>query len=190
MKRPAVFLDRDGTINEQVGYLNHKSRFRLLDGVPEAVRMLNREGYRVVVVSNQSGVARGYFPLSLVHEVNDYMKALLEAQGAFLDDILFCPHHPEGSVPAYAVSCKCRKPGTGLIEKALGRFEIDLARSYVIGDQCTDVEMARRAACRGIMVQTGYGMGESKYLLPNAPSKPVYIASDLLQAVRWIFGSG
>lgn len=186
MKRPAVFLDRDGTLNEQMGYINHIRRFRLLPGAAEAVRLLNEHRYQAIVVSNQSGVARGYFPESLVHEVHSHMECLLQAEGARVEGVLFCPHHPEGSVPAYTMSCDCRKPRTGLIDQARSRFEIDMGRSWVIGDRYSDIEFADRAGLPGILVMTGYGMGELDHVIPHRPLRPVKIAEDLLDAVRWV----
>ncbi|MBW2047085.1 MAG: HAD family hydrolase [Deltaproteobacteria bacterium] len=186
MKRPAVFIDRDGTINEQMGYINHISRFVLLPGSAEAIRLFNENGYLVVVVSNQSGVGRGYFPLELVNEVHDRMKTLLAGEGARVDGIFFCPHYPGGKLPEYSVSCECRKPGTGLIKMACESFDIDLENSYVIGDRSTDVELARNAGARGILVKTGYGRGDLEYVFPGLPFRPFHTADDLLEAARWI----
>ncbi len=186
MKKPAVFIDRDGTINEQMGYINHVSRFILLPGAAESVRLLNGHGYLAIVVSNQSGVGRGYFPIELVHDVHEYMKSLLEKEGAAVDGIYFCPHHPEALVPEYRIDCNCRKPKTGLIEKACEDFDIDMKNSYVIGDRCSDIELADRSDLKGLMVKTGYGLGDIEYVLPNTSFEPVYIAKDLLYAVRWI----
>ena len=189
MNKPAVFLDRDGTINEQMGYLNHVSRLRLLPGAAEAIRWLNEHGYLVIVLTNQSGVARGYFPIDLVHEVHERMESLLGAQGARIDGIFFCPHYPGGSVPEYGISCACRKPGTGMLDQACAAFEIERSASWMIGDTCQDVEMAHRAGIRAILVETGYGMGERSYTLPGRPHQPVHIAADLPAAVHWILGA-
>ena len=190
MKRPAVFIDRDGTINEQMGYINHLSRFVLLPGAEEAIRILNRHQYLAIVVSNQSGVARGYFPIELVDKVHRRMKALLEEKDAVMDAIYFCPHHKAGVVPEYTTECICRKPGTGLIDKACREFDIDMGNSYVIGDRITDIELAHRARIKGILVATGYGRGDIDYVLPNSNYRPVHIAEDLLHAVRWIMSEG
>lgn len=179
-------MDRDGTINEQMGHINHLSRFVLLPGVPEAIRLLNREGFLAVVVSNQSGVAQGYAPLELVHEVHRHLESALRASGASLDGIFFCPHHPRGTVSGYAMECGCRKPKTGLIDQAREALQIDMARSYVVGDRCQDIQLAHRCGIHGILVKTGYGTGEAEYVLPGVPEKPVHIAEDLYGAVRWI----
>lgn len=188
-KRPAVFLDRDGTINEQMGYINHLSRFHMLPGVPEAIRLFNKNGYLVIVLTNQSGVARGYYPISLVEETHTLMKNILNSHDAHIDAIFFCPHYPEGNVKEYAVKCDCRKPGTGMIRQAMGSFDIDMSESYMIGDHFTDLETARNARIRSIMVRTGYGMGVADYILPRLDLKPVYVADDLIEAAKWVTGT-
>ena len=186
LKKPAVFIDRDGTINEQMGYINHISRFVLLPGSAEAIKLLNDHGYLVIIVSNQSGIARGYFPMELVNEVHAHMKALLERDNARIDGIFFCPHYPEGKLPEYSRACECRKPKTGLIKMACGDFDIDMANSYVIGDRCTDIELARNAGLKGILVKTGYGLGDLEYVFPNLSFEPFHVADDFLDAAGWI----
>jgi len=190
MKKPAVFVDRDGTINEQMGYINHVSRFKIIPGVPQAIRMLNRQGFLVLVVSNQSGVARGYYPMDLVETIHQLMVTRIKEKKAVIDGVFFCPHHPAGSVPEFSRECECRKPKTGLIEQACKSFEIDLRRSFVVGDMCTDIELAHRAGLKGVLVKTGYGLGEIEYILPRKNAKPSHIAEDLLDAVRWIMTGG
>lgn len=189
MSLPAVFIDRDGTINEQMGYINHSDRFILLPGVAEAIALLNQNNFLSIVVSNQSGVARDYFPLELVHEVNRKMETLLRERGAVIDGIFFCPHHPRAELEAYRLDCDCRKPKTGLIERACRQFEIDLSRSFVIGDRHSDIEMGHRLNLRGILVETGYGQGEKKYILPKKERQPDHIARNLQEAVRWILAN-
>jgi D-glycero-D-manno-heptose 1,7-bisphosphate phosphatase len=179
-------MDRDGTINEQMGYINHPSRFVLLPGAARAVRLLNEAGFLAIVVSNQSGVARGYFPIDLVHEVHDLMQRGLADQGARLDGVFFCPHHPGGRVEAYGAACDCRKPEPGLIRRAESRFEIDMSRSYVVGDRFSDVEMGARCGLRSVLVETGYGRGDRRYVLPGREVQPDHVAPDLEAAVRWI----
>jgi D-glycero-D-manno-heptose 1,7-bisphosphate phosphatase len=187
--QPAVFLDRDGTINEQMGYINHPSRFVILPGVPEAIRLFNRNNFLVIVVSNQSGVARGYFPIDLVHEVHDLLNTTLSEQDCVVDGIFFCPHHIRGIVPEYKRECDCRKPKTGLIEQARKAFDIDMSNTYVIGDRYSDMELAFRLSLKGILVKTGYGRGEIEYILPGK-QQPAHIAEDLLQAAKWIVEGG
>jgi len=188
VKRPAVFMDRDGTINEQMGYINHLSRFVILPGVPEAIRLLNENNFLAIIVSNQSGVARDYFPIELVDDVHASLKASLKEKRAMIDGIFFCPHYPRGVLPEYCYECDCRKPKTGLILQACEAFDIDMSNSYMVGDRYTDMELAHRSNLKGIMVKTGYGQGDIKYILPNKSLKPVNIAKDLLDAVRWILG--
>jgi D-glycero-D-manno-heptose 1,7-bisphosphate phosphatase len=186
--QPAVFLDRDGTINEQMGYINNENRFILLKGAARAIRNLNRSGYLVVVVSNQSGVARGYFPLDLVYRVNLKLRDLLALEGAFVDAVYFCPHHERGIVPGFNQICDCRKPRIGLFNRACRELPIDLSGSYVVGDRCLDIEFAERCGLPGILVETGYGLGEKEWVLPSSSVKPVHVAEDLPAAVDWILG--
>lgn len=186
MKKPAVFMDRDGTINEQMGYINHLSRFRVLERAPEAIKLLNDNDFLTIMISNQSGVARDYFPIDLVYDVHALLENILKDNGAHLDGIFFCPHYPEGKVAEYSRECDCRKPGTGLLDQARETFDIDMARSYVVGDRYTDIGFAERAGLKGILVKTGYGMGDIEYVLPKKDVKPLYIAEDLFDAVQWI----
>jgi D-glycero-D-manno-heptose 1,7-bisphosphate phosphatase len=177
--RPAVFLDRDGTIAEEVGYLNHASRFRMFPCVPAAIRRLNEAGLPVVVVTNQSGVGRGYFPESLVHSVNEIMKKELVAVAARIDAVYFCPH-------TSANGCNCRKPKTGMLERAALECSLDLARSFVVGDRYGDIELARNVRARGILVRTGYGEGELAWHSAKWPAQPDFVAEDLSKAADWI----
>ncbi|MBI6545547.1 MAG: HAD family hydrolase [Cyanobacteria bacterium NC_groundwater_1444_Ag_S-0.65um_54_12] len=184
----AVFLDRDGTINEEAGYIRDLNDFRLISGAASAIRRLNRAGLLAILVTNQSGPARGYYPESWVRRVLDRLTELLLAQDAHLDDMLYCPHLPPkagGKVTGYAITCECRKPGTLLLREAAARHGIDLARSYVVGDKATDVELGRNAGCRAILLETGYG----KEVLAGRYQWPVqadHVALDLAAAVDWI----
>ena len=189
MSLPAVFIDRDGTINEQMGYINDPTRFILLPNVVEAIGLLNQNKFLSIVVSNQSGVARDYFPLELVHEINQIMEKQLGEKGVKIDGIFFCPHHPKAELEFYRLECDCRKPKTGLIDQACKKFDIDLSRSFVVGDRYSDIEMGHRLDLRSILVETGYGLGEKKYVLPKKKRQPDYIARDLLEAVSWILTS-
>jgi D-glycero-D-manno-heptose 1,7-bisphosphate phosphatase len=188
VKKPAVFLDRDGTINEQMGYINHVSRFVMLPGAGPAIRRLNEAGILAILVSNQSGVARGYFPIELVNTVHAALAQRLAQDGAFLDGVFFCPHHPQGQIPAYRKVCDCRKPRTGMIQQACAQLPVDRSRSYVVGDRCSDLQLARRADMKGILVRTGYGEGDLAYVLPGLSITPDFVAADLAQAVEWIVG--
>ena len=184
--RPGVFLDRDGTINEQMGYINHISRFHLLPGVGPAIRLLNDKDIPVVVVTNQSGLARGYFPPELLTDVHDRMQELLAAEGARVDGIYVCPHRPDAELSAYRMDCECRKPKTGLFTKAAAELDIDLARSYVVGDRWSDVRSALNCGATSVLVLTGYGRGELAYIGPKQDVQPHFVAKDLQDAAQWI----
>ncbi|HEY6944972.1 MAG TPA: HAD family hydrolase [Candidatus Acidoferrum sp.] len=177
--RAAVFVDRDGTLCEEVGYLNHVSRFRMFPFVVPALRRLNEAGYPVIVVSNQSGVARGYFPESLLHEVTELMKQQVSEEGAKIDAVYYCQH-------ASSENCFCRKPKIGMLECAARDHAIDLQRSFVVGDRYIDVELARNAHARGILVRSGYGEGELAWHAREWSAPPDFVAKDFAQAVDWI----
>lgn len=185
MKRPAVFLDRDGTINEEVGYIYNLADLCLIPGAAEAIRRLNAAGVLAVLTTNQSGPARSYYPESHVQALNQRLVDLLLDEGALLDDLYYCPHHPEGSDPRYALVCDCRKPGTRMVEEAASKHEVDLASSYVVGDKATDVELGQNAGCRTVLLTSGYGervlAGDYQWKV-----EPDHVAPDLLRAVDWI----
>jgi D-glycero-D-manno-heptose 1,7-bisphosphate phosphatase len=187
--RPAIFIDRDGTLSEEVGYINHLSRFRLLPFAVDAVRLVNRSGRLAVLVTNQAGVARGYFPESLVEEVHGVVRAAMSAGGAQLDGIFYCPHHPSAGVAPYRQDCLCRKPKPGLLQAAAQGLDIDLARSWVVGDRHPDLQVAWAVGARGAMVKTGYGVGELMHNAPAWPRQPDLIAENLLEAVERIVGT-
>jgi D-glycero-D-manno-heptose 1,7-bisphosphate phosphatase len=177
--RAAVFLDRDGTINEEMGYINHPDRFRLLPGSAEAIALLNQAGLFVVVATNQSGAARKYFPASLIPQIHSLMLQMLSQQKANIDAIYVCQHAPDEN-------CPCRKPKSGLLHQAAREFDIDLSRSYVVGDRFKDLELAANVGAKGILVLTGYGRGELEYYQGERLAEPHYIATDLLDAAAWI----
>jgi D-glycero-D-manno-heptose 1,7-bisphosphate phosphatase len=186
MANRAVFMDRDGTINEEVGYVNHLERFFLLPRVGKAIRLLNQHGLKAVVVTNQAGVARGYFPESLIHLVHQKLEDLLKEEGAYLDAIYYCPHHPDAGSPPYRQKCGCRKPGTGMVEEASGALDLNCSQSYMIGDRGNDLEFAHRIGAKGVLVLTGYGKGEWAYSQDQWKVKPDHVAQDLYEAVQWI----
>ena len=184
--KSAVFLDRDGTINEQMGYINHVSRFQLLPGAVEAIRKLNNAGIPVVVVTNQSGLARGYFPESLLKEVHHKMESRLAEGAAHVDGIYICPHHPEAKEEKFRVNCDCRKPRNGLFLQAARDLQIDLSQSYMVGDRWSDLKAAAKCNSKGVLVLTGYGRGDYEFIGPSQDIQPHYVAEDLLAAVNWI----
>ncbi len=184
--KPAVFLDRDGTINEQMGYINHIDRFVMLPGAAAAILRLNQAGVPVVVITNQSGLARGYFPPELISEVHAKMEAELIEQGAYVDGIYICPHHPEAKEEKYRLDCDCRKPKPGLLLQASRDLQLDLGRSYVVGDRWSDLKAAANCQAKGILVRSGYGRGDEKYIGPQQEIQPHFSADDLGEAVDWI----
>lgn len=172
---PVVFLDRDGTINEDTGYIDSPERLVVLDGAAAAIKKLNSNGFKVIVITNQSGVGRGYFTHDAVDAVNKKLEEILKQDDAHIDAMYYCPHHPDDD-------CECRKPKAGLVEQAKKDFHIDLKKSYVVGDKASDVEIARTIGCKGILVLTGMGRDEKKKLI----HKPHHIAHNLKDAVEWI----
>ncbi len=159
--RKAVFLDRDGTVIEERNYLSDPEQVQLIDGAAEAVRALSEAGYLIVLVSNQSGVARGYFTEEDVQAVNRRVCSEIEKRGAGLDAVYYCPHYEKGSVAEYAVACGCRKPKAGMGIRAAAEHDIDLSESYMIGDKPSDVEFGRNCGMRNaFLVSTGHGAGQ------------------------------
>lgn len=183
MSDRAVFLDRDGTINEEMGYINHLSRFRLLPEAAPAIRRLNEAGFKVVVVTNQSGAARGYFPVSLVEEVHKHMQELLAREGARVDAIYTCLHGPEAG-------CPCRKPKPGLLLQAAHDLGLDLSRSFLVGDRYLDLVTAANAGVKGLLVLTGYGLGEYEHFQATWDIRPVFVAKNLLEAADFLLAKG
>ena len=177
--RRAVFLDRDGTICEEMGYVNHVDRLQIFPFAAAAIRQLNEAEIPVIVVTNQSGVARDIFPESLVHQVHKKMISELAAAGARIDAVYFCPHKTEDA-------CECRKPNPGLLERAAREHALDLAASWVVGDRYADLEMGHAAGSRGILVMTGYGRGEYELHHTKWGRQPDALAQNLTEAVRRI----
>jgi D-glycero-D-manno-heptose 1,7-bisphosphate phosphatase len=182
MKR-AVFLDRDGTINVEKEYLHRAEEFVFISGALEAIRLLNESGFLVIVVTNQSGVGRGFYDEEAVHRLHRYMNGELARRGASVDAYYLCPHHPLHGIGDYRRECGCRKPLPGMLLEAARDFTIDLAVSYIVGDKLADVEAGRAAGCRPLLVRTGYGEAESSRLPAGVP-----VYDDILEAVRAIAG--
>jgi len=185
MKR-AVFLDRDGVISEEVGYLSDVSQLQLIPEAAQAVHLLNATGLKVFIITNQSGVARGFFSETQIKEVHRALETMLSAEKAYIDAIYYCPHYPEGTIAGYRRACDCRKPSPGMLNQAADEHGIDLTKSYLVGDKLTDIESAQRAGARGILVLTGYGKDEAEKIDDDSPAKPVCIAQNLLEAAKWI----
>ena len=149
-KRPAAFLDRDGVLNVDHGYTHKPDQLEWIAGAPEAVRLLNEAGFAVIVVTNQSGVARGYYDEAALRHFHAHMQDALRAQGAHIDAFYYCPHHPDGTVKEFAMRCQCRKPGTGMLDQAAREWPIDLGHSFLIGDKDADMAAAAAFKIRGI----------------------------------------
>ncbi len=181
--KQAVFLDRDGTINVEKDYLYRPEEFEFIPGAVEAIRRLNRAGYLVVVVTNQSGVARGYYTDQEVHRLHRHIDQLLSQADARIDAWYHCPHHPSG-LPPYNQLCSCRKPRAGMLEQAAADLEIDLSRSWIVGDKLVDVEAGIAAGCRPVLVLTGYGVDECSLLPDTVPRcQDLAAAAELIAAV-------
>ena len=180
----AVFLDRDGTIIEEVGYLDRADRVSFFPWTIAAIRALNRAGLAVVMVTNQSGLARGFFTEAVVDDVHRRMAALLAAGGAHIDAYYYCPHHPDGKVAGLGIVCDCRKPSRGLVDRAVAEFGIDPARSFVAGDRWIDVGLARAVGAKGVLVRTGYGDLEERN--PPRGMNADTIVDNLIAASTWI----
>lgn len=185
-ERRAVFFDRDGTLNEEVGYVNHLDRFQLYPFAARAVRQVNKAGLLAIVITNQTGVARGLFPESLVEAIHRQLASKIAAGGGRLDAVYYCPHHPQARVEKYRRDCACRKPLPGLLEAAASRFGINLTKSFVVGDRYGDVQLAHRVGAHGILVLTGYGRGEWEYHRETWEMPPDYVAENVSDYVRWI----
>lgn len=185
-KRPAVFLDRDGTLIPDLGYLSDPKHVKLYRGTAEALKLLRQAGFYLFVVTNQSGVARGYFPESTVKSVHKRLRAMLKAKGALIDAFFYCPHYRAGEAKRYVKVCDCRKPKPGMVKQALRKYPIDLQHSYMVGDKIDDMELARNAkVAGGILVRTGNGRKSEKKLKASPLAKSV-VASDVLGAARLI----
>jgi D-glycero-D-manno-heptose 1,7-bisphosphate phosphatase len=182
--RPAVFLDRDGTMIEDVGYLDAIARVAFYPWTVDSIRALNRAGLAVVVVTNQSGIARGFFSEAFVEETHRHISARLEAGGARIDAYYYCPHHPGGTVAPYARPCDCRKPARGLIENAVADLGLDASRSFVVGDKWLDVQLGLAVGARAILVRTGSGAVEETR--PPAGVAADVVVDNLAAAASWI----
>lgn len=177
-----IFLDRDGTINVEKNYLYKTEDFQFISGVPEAIKSFNDNGYRVVVVTNQAGVARGYYTEEDVKVLHHYIDGELEKYGAHIDRYMYCPHHPVNGTGEYKCGCNCRKPGTGMFEKCREYYDIDMDASWMIGDNKGDIGAGKNFGIKTILVGTGYG----KQLREEGYDEYDYYASDLAEAARLI----
>lgn len=183
--KPAVFLDRDGTLIHDVGYLSRVEDVQWYPWSIDAIRLLNRAGFLVCVTTNQGGVGLGFYGPDLVHRVHAEMAEAVEASGGRIDGFFYCPHHPLAVVESYRVECDCRKPRPGMIRQAEARFAIDLARSFVVGDKIADVGLAANVGARGLLVKTGYGHAELERHGGDIPGAS-FVAETVFEAASWI----
>lgn len=188
MSRRAIFLDRDGTVNVEVDFLSDPDDVRLEEGAGKALRLLGEAGFALIVVTNQSGVARGYHGEDDVRAVNHRIEELLKEEGVAIEGFYHCPHHPEGTVERFARVCDCRKPAPGLLLKAAGDLGVDMKASYIIGDSARDLEAGRRAGVGTVLVRTGYGARAEAGVLEEQLAD--FIADDILAAAEWIVSRG
>ncbi|RMF44670.1 MAG: HAD family hydrolase [Anaerolineae bacterium] len=181
----AVFLDRDGTLNREVNYLGDPEQLELLPGVPEGLRALREAGARLVVVTNQAGVARGYYSERDVHRVHAALREKLSAHGAEVDEVYYCPHHPTAGRGHYKKDCPNRKPSPGMLLQAQRDFNLDLTRSFIVGDKLSDLLAGHQVGCRTVLVLTGYGE-QTRASLDEHGFSPDFVARDLQEAAEWI----
>jgi D-glycero-D-manno-heptose 1,7-bisphosphate phosphatase len=182
--RPAIFLDRDGTMIEDAGYLTRAEDIAFYPWTVDAIRALNRAGFTIVVVTNQSAIARGLLTEAGLAEIHERLDERLQAGGARVAAYYYCPHHPDGPVAAYATKCDCRKPACGLVDRAVRDLDLDPARSFVVGDKWVDVGLARGVGAISVMVRTGYGAAEEA--TPPADLQADAIVDNLAAAASWI----
>jgi D-glycero-D-manno-heptose 1,7-bisphosphate phosphatase len=183
--RGAIFIDRDGCLSEEAGYINHVSRLRLLPRSAHAIRLLNAAGVPAILATNQAGIARGYFSEEVLHAVTAELTRQLAAEGARLDGVYICTHHPRDGAPPFRADCDCRKPRPGLLRRAAAELDLDLTASVMVGDKPSDIETGHAAGAAGVLVLTGYGRGEWEHRRHLFTVKPDWVAADLLEAVEW-----
>lgn len=178
MKNKAVFLDRDGVINKDYGYVHQVEKFEIYPQVFPALKKLQEAGFKLFVVTNQSGIAVGYYTEEDFHNVNNHMLSVFKKEGIKIEKVYYCPHHPEGVVPELTKKCECRKPESGMIKQAIKEFNIDPKQSFLIGDKETDIQAAHKEGIKAILVKTGQGLKH----VDNTTAD--YIAEDILDAVE------
>ncbi|MEE2839017.1 MAG: HAD family hydrolase [Acidobacteriota bacterium] len=191
----AIFLDRDGTLNEEVGHLRRTEDLRIYPEALEAVRKINQSGALTIVITNQSAIARGFLDEEELGDLHGFLQEEFRREGARIDGFYYCPHHPDAGTGAYTQECTCRKPQPGMLIRAARELHLEIATSFMIGDKLDEVEAGHRAGCRSVLLKTGYGEGELRVLDQgefSAPfeevslRRPVHVAENVLKAVDWI----
>jgi len=185
--RPAVFLDRDGTLSEERGFIDRLELIEIFPWTSDAIRLLNRAGFAVVVVTNQSAIGRGIIDLPFLQTVHDAFDRHLVRSGAKIDRYYYCPHHPDAPLPEYRMACRCRKPGPGMIEQATTDLGLDPSRSFMVGDRLIDVACGHAAGVRSLLVRSGHSAHRGE--APPGLSEPDAILNNLMEAVGWILRS-
>ncbi|NOG45296.1 MAG: HAD family hydrolase [Calditrichaeota bacterium] len=182
----AIFLDRDGTLNEEMGYINHASRFKVFDYTFKAIRILNNSGFLVFVITNQSGLARGYFDEDLLSDIHNRFIEDAKKEDAIIEQVYFCPHHKDGVIKKYKKDCDCRKPKPGMLLKARDEYNLSLENSFMIGDRYKDIQFGQKNNLSTIMVLSGYGLGEFTYQRKSWDKHPDFICKNVLEAAMLI----
>lgn len=182
----AVFLDRDGCVNVEDGHIRSIEQFRLYPDTLESIRKLNRAGFLIVIITNQSGVARGFMTEEFVRQVHKLMLGWFDEAGVHVDAVEYCPHHPDGAVEKYSIKCDCRKPEPGMLNRAAARLDIDFSRSYIVGDKLSDIALGPVTGAKAIMVKTGFGEREAGKIDNGDHPAPDFIADGIKDAVDWI----
>jgi D,D-heptose 1,7-bisphosphate phosphatase len=185
MAEPAIFIDRDGTINEDIGYVSRPDDLFIYPFAAEAIRRFNQAGLKVIIITNQSGIARGFYSEATLDAIHERLRRELGRDDAKIDAVYYCPHHPHHGNETYRKVCDCRKPQIAMLERAAAEYDIDLSASYVIGDKASDINLATNAGARGVLVMTGYG-AETYANLERFPCYPAIVAKDLLEATALI----
>ncbi len=185
MRKGAVFLDRDGTINEDIGYVSKPEELIIYPWAAEAIRLINDAGLKTIVVTNQSGVARGMYTEETLEEIHRKLITELAREGARIDAVYYCPHHPRIGDVRYKIECECRKASPGMLKQAAREHDLDLAQSFVVGDKASDINLATNAGAKGVLVLTGYGE-ETLRARDEWPCEPRIVADNLLDAVKQI----
>jgi len=185
--RPAVFLDRDGTLSEERGFIDRLELIEIFPWTSDAIRLLNRAGFAVVVVTNQSAIGRGIIDLPFLQTVHDAFDRHLVRSGAKIDRYYYCPHHPDAPLPEYRMACRCRKPGPGMTEQATTELGLDPSQSFMVGDRLIDVACGHAAGVRSLLVRSGHSAHRGE--APPGLSEPDAILNNLMEAVGWILRS-
>ena len=183
--QPAVFLDRDGTMIHEVGYLSRREDLRWFSWTIDAIRLLNRAGFAVCVTTNQGGIGLGFYEEQFVLDLHKEMSATVAAAGGRIDGWYYCPHYPTAVIERLRMDCDCRKPKPGMIRRAASELPLDLSRSYVVGDKFADVALAKAVGAKGVLVKTGHGEAQIQYHDGAIPDVS-FVAPTLLEAVNWI----